>query len=95
MSYDVGEVMERSENEQSSAHSPNLPLFHLRHSSFSDPSFASPTSQALHLRHLASVIKSNLCFHDRICFVPVVTSDHHPTGPGFDSRLCPINSLGI
>ena len=31
-----------------------LPLLHLRHSSFSNPSFASPTSQALHLRHLAS-----------------------------------------
>ena len=35
------------------AHSPTLPLLHLRHSSFSNP-FASPTSQALHLRHLAS-----------------------------------------
>ena len=28
-------------------------LLHLRHSSFSNPSFASPTSQALHLIHLA------------------------------------------
>ena len=36
------------------AHSPTLPLLRLRHSSFSDPSFASLTSQALHLRHLAS-----------------------------------------
>ena len=36
------------------AHSPTLPLLHLRHSSFSIPSFASPTSQALHLIHLAS-----------------------------------------
>ena len=36
------------------AHSPTLPLLHLRHSSFSSPSFASPTSQALHLIHLAS-----------------------------------------
>ena len=34
------------------AHSPTLPLLHLRHSSFSNP-FAFPTSQALHLRHLA------------------------------------------
>ena len=34
------------------AHSPTLLLFHLRHSSFSNPSFASPTSQALHLRQL-------------------------------------------
>ena len=36
------------------ARSPTLPLLHLRHSSFSNPSFAFPTSQALHLRHLAS-----------------------------------------
>ena len=38
------------------AHSPTLPLFHLRHSSFSNPSFASPTSQALQLIHLAELI---------------------------------------
>ena len=36
------------------AHSQTLPLLHLRHSSFSYPSFASPTSQDFHLRHLAS-----------------------------------------
>ena len=36
------------------AHSPTLPLLHLRHSSFSNPSFASPTSQDIYLRHLAS-----------------------------------------
>ena len=36
------------------AHSPNLLLLHLRHSSLSNPSFASHTSQALHLIHLAS-----------------------------------------
>ena len=36
------------------AHSPTNPLLHLRHSSFSNSSFASSTSQALHLRHLAS-----------------------------------------
>ena len=35
-------------------HSPTFPLLHLLHSSFSNPSFASRTSQALHLRHLAS-----------------------------------------
>ena len=35
------------------AHSPTL-LLHLRHSSFSNPFFTSPTSQALHLIHLAS-----------------------------------------
>ena len=36
------------------AHSPTPPLLQLRHSSFSNPSFASPTSQDFHLRHLAS-----------------------------------------
>ena len=36
------------------AHSSTLPLLHVRHSSFSKPSLASPTSQALQLRHLAS-----------------------------------------
>ena len=36
------------------AHSPTLLLLRTRHSSFSNPSFASPTSQALHLIHLAS-----------------------------------------
>ena len=37
------------------AHSPNLPSLYLRHSSFSNPSFASPTSQALHLVHMAEL----------------------------------------
>ena len=35
-------------------HSPTLPLLQLRDSSFSNPSFASPTSQDLHLLHLAN-----------------------------------------
>ena len=35
-------------------HSPTLPSLYLRHSSISNPSFASPTSQALHINHLAS-----------------------------------------
>ena len=34
--------------------SPTLPQLYLRHSSFSNPSVASPTSQALRLIHLAS-----------------------------------------
>ena len=62
MSCDVGEVTERLENEQgkwwkdwrmSRAHSPTLLLLHLCHSSFSNPSFTSPMSQALHLIHSA------------------------------------------
>ena len=36
------------------AHSPTLPLLHLRRNSFSNPSFVFTTSQALHLRHLKS-----------------------------------------
>ena len=43
------------------AHSPTLPLLHLYNSSFSNPSFAFPTSQALHLRHLASCPCLNYC----------------------------------
>ena len=34
-------------HEKGPAQSPTLPLLHLRHSSFSNPSFISPTSQAL------------------------------------------------
>ena len=36
------------------ANSATVSFLHLRHSSFTNPSFASPTSQAIHLRHLAS-----------------------------------------
>ena len=36
------------------AHFPSLPSLYLRHRSFSKPSFASPTSKALHIRYLAS-----------------------------------------
>ena len=36
------------------AYSPTFTLLNLRHSSFYNSSFASPTSQAFHLRHLAS-----------------------------------------
>ena len=56
MGCDVGEMTERLENEQSfcrftyvTAHSPTLLSLLLRHSSFSNPSFASPTSQTLSL----------------------------------------------
>ena len=40
-----GDISEK--NEQSSAHSPSFPSLHLRHSSFSNPSIASPTSQLI------------------------------------------------
>ena len=73
-------------------HSPTLPSLNLRHSSFSNPSvasptsqfipqpsFVSPTSQALHLIHLASrpwyqlsntfVIEASL-----LCFQPILYS---------------------
>ena len=49
MSCDVGEATERFENELCS-----FSNLHLRHSSFTNLSFASPKSLALHLRHLAS-----------------------------------------
>ena len=43
------------------AHSLTLPSLHLRHSTFYNSSVASPTSQALHLRHLASHPRMRLC----------------------------------
>ena len=46
MSCDVGKATEGLENEQSS-HSPTFPSLHLRHSSFSNPSVALPTSQLI------------------------------------------------
>ena len=46
-------------------HSPTLPSLHLRQSSFSNPPFASPTSQALHLRHLASRPWTRVSIHVR------------------------------
>ena len=70
MNCDLGEATEELENVASptsqlilqpfrrftyvTAHSRALPLLHLRRSSFSNPSFASPTSQALYLRHLVN-----------------------------------------
>ena len=58
MSCDVGEVTDRFENEllilqpfrhftYVAAHSPTLPSLYLRHSSFSNPSVASHTSQLI------------------------------------------------
>ena len=40
--------------ERARAHSPSFQSLHLRRSSFSNPSFATPTPQDFHLRHLAS-----------------------------------------
>ena len=45
------------------AHSPTLLSLHLHHSSFSNPPFASPTAEALHLRHLASCLCHKLLFN--------------------------------
>ena len=78
------------------AHSPTISLLHLRHSSFSNPSFAFPTSQALHLRHLASrpcstVVRSRGVI-DRV-------PDFQPDGPvRFPARpdiLISILGLGV
>ena len=59
MSCDLGEVKlcsfcNLSVTSPVTTHSPTLLLLHLHYSSFSNPSFASPTSQALHLIHMAS-----------------------------------------
>ena len=54
------------------AHSPTLPFLHLRHSSFSNPSFDSPTSKALRLIHLAS-----LPCHKRFCLETKIARKFH------------------
>ena len=63
------------------AHSLTLPLLHLHHSSFSNSSFASPTSLPLHLRHLAS----------RPCCGLGITVTSHEVGSG--SNLGQVNFL--
>ena len=45
------------------AHSPTLPSLHLRHSSFSNPSFASPTSPGEPPTVQTNSVKSCLLFH--------------------------------
>ena len=72
--------------------SATLPLLHLRHSSFCNPSFASPTSLALHLRHLVSCpcFKPSFC-----CFLLLIlqlfrhftyVTAHSPTLPSLYLR---------
>ena len=48
------------------AHSPTLLLLHLRHSPFSNPSFASPTSHDFHLSHLASRPWCDCCIEYKV-----------------------------
>ena len=77
MSCDIGKATEGLENELWCRWShgkvgqwAELHCFtYLRHSSFSNPSFASPTSQALHLRHLASHPCNTYLCTGNACFV--------------------------
>ena len=80
-------------------HSSTLPLLHLGHSSFSNPYFASPTSQDFHLRHriftyVTGFSLTSQDFHLRHRIFTYVTgfsltSPGEPPMPGFDSRLQP------
>ena len=73
------------------AHSPTLPLLQLRHSSFYNPSFASTTSQALHLIHLASrpcsvvIARAALLILQTFSHFTYVTT-HSPTLPSYFLR---------
>ena len=133
MNCDVGEVMERLENELCydynyelcfnlsitsptsqrilqpfrhftyvTAHSPTLPLLHLRHSSISNPSFAllilqpfrhftyvtahSPTLLSLYLRHSSFSNPSVASPTSQLNFQPFFRSAHSPTFPTFHLR---------
>ena len=73
-------------------HSPTLPLLHLRHSSFSNPSFASPTSQALHLRHLAN----RLCISTFVTkFSQNIVADNDKNKALIDCHKCSSSFLSI
>ena len=77
------------------AHSPTLPLLHIRHSSFSNASFAPSTSQAVHLRHLASdpwlvtrwkTMKNLSYLKFRVCTWPCLTSLHYRNKINADTK---------
>ena len=78
MSCDVGEVTERSENEQSRAHSPAFQSPHLCHSSFSNPFVALPTSQLI-LQPFSRFTYVKLILQPFRCFNYVTA--HFPTLP--------------
>ena len=79
-------------------HSPTIPLLHQRHSSFSNPSFASPTSQSLHLHHLTShhcyeYSSIFLCAHTRKLFtsLPIPAVSFKETTNSLSPPLLPSN----
>ena len=88
------------------AHCPTLPLLHLRHSSFSNPSFASSTSQPVHLRHLASCpwckelmiyerpSKWHLFIYPRSCATSKVRNRRRPKTDDVDDKWCPYDTRG-
>ena len=65
------------------AHSPTLPLLHLRHSSFSKPSVASPTSQVI-LQHFRCFIY--VTAHSPIFRHFTYITNHSPTLPSLYLR---------
>ena len=80
------------------AHSPTLPSLYLRHSPFSNPSVASPTSQFIlqPLFRFSCVTSSSLYSPGeppmirtcaRRCGLVVNMSHYHPKGPEFNFRL--------
>ena len=56
---------------------PILPSLYLHHSSCSNPSFASSTSQSLHLRHLASRTMDTLCSSRIMCILSALFVEEH------------------
>ena len=72
-------------------HSLTLPLLHLRHSSFSNPSFASPTSQTLHLRHLAN----RPCISTFVTFSQNIVADNDKNKALTDCHKCSSSFLSI
>ena len=77
------------------AHSPTLPLLHLRLSPFSNPSFASPTSQ-VHLIHLASrPWNMPFIFIHSLSDINHQKAEHRPTSANDDNIKINLKELGF
>ena len=74
-------------------HSPTIPSLYLRHSSFPNPSFASPTSQALHLIHTGE--PPMICIVTLTCSDPLFSEVEkmRPVELSCSKEICPIVNI--
>ena len=96
MSFDVGKTNRRVQPFRHftylTAHSPTLPLLHLRHSSFSNPSVTSPTSQ-LFCSASVALPTSHLILQSFRCFTYVTA--HFQTLPSLHLRHSSFSNASV